>query len=130
MTTCDFIELSEYIIKCINCGIVLEIKDDHKNYPVFPCFGALATPVKATDTDAKQIKKNASEMKPEHIDESDMCSEEQILARYALCGRCDFFENNTCSKCGCLLSRNKVYMSKLAWKNESCPIGLWSKISD
>lgn len=130
MTICEFINIGQDLIKCVNCGVILSVVDHNDSYPVFPCFGALVDPVKATAIDAQKIKNSASELKPEDADESAMCSEDQILHRYSVCGACEFFDNNTCSKCGCLLSRNKIYMSKLAWKNESCPIGLWSKISD
>jgi hypothetical protein len=130
MNICNFIRISNNIIKCQNCDTILEIQDDLEDTPVFPCFGSIADPFKATSIDAQKIKSSASELKPGGIDEPDMCSEDEILARYSICGKCEFFDNNTCSKCGCLLSRNKVYMSKLAWKNESCPVGFWSNISD
>lgn len=130
MTICNFIKINEKILKCINCGIVLEINDDIYEDPIFPCFGALRDPIITSSSDIQKIKNEALEVKPEHIEVESMCSDEQILQRYSICGTCEFFTNNTCSKCGCLLSRNKVYMSKLTWKQESCPIDKWSKIDD
>jgi len=130
MTTCDFIRLSDNLIKCINCDLIIDIQDDLDDYPIFPCFGSISSPFSSTQEDAKIIKTTALELKPDNLNESEMCSEDQILHRYSICGGCEFFDNNSCTKCGCLLSRNRIYMSKLAWKNETCPIGLWSKISD
>lgn len=130
MNICKFIRISDNIIKCQNCDTILEMRDDLEEPPVFPCFGSITDPFKATHIDAQKIKSSALELRPEGVDESGTCSEDQILARYSICGKCEFFDNNTCSKCGCLLSRNKIYMSKLSWKNESCPIGFWSNILD
>lgn len=68
------------------------------------------------------------------------CTEEEMDARLEICKGCPFFEerNNksSCMKCGCPLSRDKIYRNKLYWKHESCPDktpehpdGRWPKLN-
>ena len=60
-------------------------------------------------------------------------SYETIDYRYGICEGCEFFqvniENNevitTCNVCGCALSKKKIFMNKLAWKDQKCPEGKW-----
>lgn len=128
MITCDFIRVSDNIIQCIRCGNSLEILDDIDQFPIFPCFSFLSDPFKSNEQDMQKIKNHASELAPEALDRSDMCSDAQILERYRICGSCEFFDNNTCTKCGCLLARDSIFMSKLSWRNEECPEKKWPKI--
>jgi hypothetical protein len=65
--------------------------------------------------------KNSLENKPK-------CSQEQIYERLAICNSFEFYENNTCLKCGCALSREKNFMNKLYWPDKSCPIGKWGPV--
>lgn len=53
------------------------------------------------------------------------CTQEQIDERFAICKTCEHFSGGSCAKCGCPLVREKQYISKLSWANESCPIGKW-----
>ena len=57
------------------------------------------------------------------------CTQEQIDERMDICNGCEFYKNNTCLKCGCALSREKNYMNKLLWADQSCPINKWRSIS-
>jgi hypothetical protein len=57
------------------------------------------------------------------------CSEEQINERMNICQGCEFFQDNTCLQCGCALSRDRVYMNKLLWSDQSCPIGKWGPVT-
>lgn len=56
-------------------------------------------------------------------------TQDQIDFRMNICEQCDMFDakNNQCLICGCNLSRKKIFMNKLAWADQSCPIGKWSK---
>ena len=54
-----------------------------------------------------------------------MASDEEILRRHDICQACEYFKNNACSKCGCPVYRDKKFVSKLAWADQSCPIGKW-----
>ena len=66
---------------------------------------------------------------PGHDSNRKQCSEEQINERMNICQGCEFFQNNTCLQCGCALSRDKVYMNKLLWADQSCPIGKWGPVT-
>ena len=56
------------------------------------------------------------------------CTEEEVAARHAICVGCEYFANNTCTKCGCPLSRERTYLGKLSWANQSCPVGKWGPV--
>ena len=57
-------------------------------------------------------------------------SKEQILYRYNICISCDKFDakNSECNVCGCNISTKKIFMNKLAWADQECPIQKWLKI--
>jgi hypothetical protein len=53
------------------------------------------------------------------------CTDEQVAARHAICSGCEYFDGKACTKCGCPVSRERAYVSKLSWAGESCPVGKW-----
>lgn len=65
---------------------------------------------------------------PRIAQKEDMCTQEEINSRLAICDTCEYYENNSCLQCGCAISRNAVYSNKLAMKSKSCPIGKWKAI--
>lgn len=54
-----------------------------------------------------------------------MASDEEIARRFAICEACEHFDGNACAKCGCPVKREKAYLSKLSWADQSCPVGKW-----
>jgi hypothetical protein len=54
-----------------------------------------------------------------------MASEDEIARRHAICASCEFFTGTACAKCGCAVIREKQYLSKLSWADQSCPVGKW-----
>jgi hypothetical protein len=54
-------------------------------------------------------------------------SDEEIVRRYNICLGCEFLKNNSCTKCGCPINRDKRFISKLSWADQECPIGKWGK---
>jgi hypothetical protein len=36
-------------------------------------------------------------------------------------------QDSTCLMCGCNLSKKKVFLNKLAWADQECPLGKWKK---
>ena len=58
-----------------------------------------------------------------------MCTQEQIQARMAICEQCEYYKDNACSLCGCRVVREANYMNKLAHKDQKCPIDKWGKIT-
>lgn len=56
------------------------------------------------------------------------CTDEQVAARHAICSTCEYFDGKACTKCGCPVSRERAYISKLSWAGESCPVGKWGPV--
>ena len=56
------------------------------------------------------------------------CTDEQIAERFAICQTCEFLKGGACEKCGCAVSRERAYVSKLSWAGESCPVGKWGPV--
>lgn len=68
---------------------------------------------------------NHEQMMKKDLSNKKQCTQEEIDARMEICKSCEFFKNNTCMKCGCALSRERNYMNKLLWADQSCPIKKW-----
>lgn len=58
-------------------------------------------------------------------------TQEQINYRLNICLSCDKYdkENKECSVCGCNVNHKRIFMNKLAWADQQCPVGKWQKIS-
>lgn len=63
------------------------------------------------------------------LEDRKQCSQEQIDERLAICNGCEFYQNDTCLKCGCALSREKNYKNKLLWADQKCPVDKWGPIT-
>lgn len=57
-------------------------------------------------------------------------TKKEILYRYQICESCIEFNpiKQQCNVCGCYLSKQKKFLNKLAWADQECPTGQWSKI--
>ena len=56
-------------------------------------------------------------------------TDEQVAARFAICQTCEHYDGRACKKCGCPIVRERQFVSKLSWANESCPVGKWGPVS-
>lgn len=54
-----------------------------------------------------------------------MASDEEVASRFAICQGCEHFDGKACGKCGCQVNRERAYLSKLSWADQSCPVGKW-----
>lgn len=56
-------------------------------------------------------------------------SREEIVERYSICLSCELYDNirSECQVCGCSISNKSKFMNKLAWADQECPVGKWSK---
>lgn len=149
--TCDFTKISYNEYKCSICGIVITYNGiDH---PIMICpqkmninnpenYGIKVSSVEVSDRKvdpaSEQIQPpslmqkvlNFTKAAAKHtINGSPKCTSEQIQERYNICSSCEFFKNNICTKCGCNLVREKIYMNKLAWADQSCPVGKWGPVN-
>jgi len=61
---------------------------------------------------------------------ANMCSDEQINERLQICNSCEYYKDNSCMLCGCVVIRDANYTNKLAHKDQACPIMKWKQITD
>ena len=66
------------------------------------------------------------------------CTQDQINSRHATCMACELYrpdkdnrEVGVCShsSCGCGVSRQDKFVSKLAWADQVCPLDKWPSIA-
>jgi hypothetical protein len=106
---CNFVKIDN-IYECSKCGNRVSFNDGNEP-PLFPCRSPLKKDIKDVPAAIRSIIPNSSL--------------ELIEQRYSLCLSCEFLKNNTCTKCGCNITRDRNYMNKLASESESCPIAKW-----
>lgn len=106
---CNFVQINN-VYECSKCGTKISFSDSD-DPPLFPCRSPLKKDTKNTPSAIQSIIPNSS------LD--------QIEKRYSVCLSCEFLQNNSCTKCGCNITRDRNYMNKLANESESCPIAKW-----
>lgn len=54
-------------------------------------------------------------------------TQKEIDRRFSICSECDEYiaKENECGICGCNVNKQKIFMNKLAWLDQKCPIGKW-----
>jgi hypothetical protein len=112
---CNFIYMDDYF-ECSKCGAIVYIVDSNPEPPLWPCSNPV---LRSTNTgkDILDFMNNHSR--------TNLTDEGTINYRHSICKSCDFFENNSCSKCGCAITKDRNYINKLATQDESCPISKW-----
>lgn len=57
-------------------------------------------------------------------------SQIEIDQRYSICLSCTDFDskNSQCTICGCNINNKRIFLNKLAWADQECPIKKWGKI--
>lgn len=126
---CKFLSDDGKRYQCSNCGLKITVHNDGDPPPIFPCSKPLNRDNNSDDPSFSQRVKNFAKSFVDHATAGfPTCTDEQIIQRHNICTGCEFFKENTCSKCGCHLTRNKQFLSKLAWADQSCPIGKWGPI--
>ena len=126
---CDFISVDKINYECKNCGMQISLEYSGDEAPIILCQKSLSRSGVDKPTFIKKIM-NFANSTVSHI-KSGMptCTNEQIIQRHDICLGCEFFSDDTCTKCGCPLIRNKQFVSKLAWADQECPVGKWGKIN-
>jgi hypothetical protein len=118
-------------------GDQITVDESHPAYPRVPKPGFKAKPhapkPDLTRTDAPSFLtkvKNFAVASAKHVAAGmPMASDEEILRRWTICQGCEFLKNDACSKCGCPVARDRKFVSKLAWADQSCPVGKWGPAS-
>lgn len=54
-------------------------------------------------------------------------TQEEINYRYNICLNCESYNHkeNQCNECGCNVNNKKIFMNKLAWADQHCPLNKW-----
>lgn len=54
-------------------------------------------------------------------------SQELINNRYSICLSCERYNptDKQCNECGCNISNKKIFLNKLAWADQKCPLNKW-----
>lgn len=57
-------------------------------------------------------------------------TQSQIDYRFNICLECEFYDihNRQCLQCGCNINNKRIFLNKLAWADQECPIEKWTKI--
>lgn len=57
-------------------------------------------------------------------------NQQQIDYRFSICSSCDKFDEikSECLVCGCNINNKKMFLNKLAWADQECPIGKWNSL--
>ena len=114
---CSLVQKDHYW-ECGKCGNIIQIADGDVDFPPdIPCRNPLLS--NDVPKTIHNFVSNIQEVKNE------LCSIETIAHRHSVCLGCNYFQNNTCTECGCAIIRDRNYLNKIAIKTESCPIGLW-----
>jgi hypothetical protein len=100
-------------------GDRLVVDETHAAYPAKPKRG-VSLVAKARNFATSAAKHLAAGM-PQATDG-------QVAARFAICQACEHFDGTACRKCGCPVVRERKFLSKLSWANESCPVGKWGPV--
>ena len=126
---CEFIEIENNCFKCIKCDTIIEITDDFPEPPHLLCRSHMVLVNETEDSPsiASKAKHFMSSLYGHVKNGLEMCPETIIEERYSICQSCEFFKDSTCQKCGCPLVRDRIFVSKLAWASEKCPIGKWTE---
>lgn len=140
------------IFKCSNCELEIALEDPNVNIICFKQSKDILNQFRLGDDEssikkeqlfttpqqaAEFISKQASDVltnqsttsqpyKPEDV----LCKESDIQARLSICRKCEYYKDDSCMLCGCVIVREKNYMNKLANKQASCPDNRWGPITN
>jgi len=57
-------------------------------------------------------------------------TKEEIIYRFNICTQCEMLDtkNGQCLMCGCNINTKKIFLNKLAWADQKCPLNKWQEI--
>jgi len=130
------------IVRCTVCNRTRETRITELSKIGYLCQKAeegksiLALPVPPAPPPLVQRLKNFSVAAISHVTAGHpTCTQEQVDERYAICRECPLFINHgnmkgicSHSSCGCNITNTLVFLNKLGWADQSCPIGKWGPI--
>lgn len=149
---CDLIDTKttfndKKVYTCSYCGIKIGLEDPNTKMICFkkmqdysvsvrkiirpnqdPTVSELKPGEVAQDLILNNFIKEQEKIETNQNKDYNLCSDEQIESRLAICRTCEFYQNNTCSLCGCQIVREANHMNKLAHKDQACPANKWGPI--
>jgi uncharacterized paraquat-inducible protein A len=59
-------------------------------------------------------------------------SQHTIDYRYSICSSCDKLDkkNSQCLVCGCNINNKRIFLNKLAWADQKCPLDKWNSVNE
>jgi len=97
---CNLISIDYSTYQCVKCNSIISVSDG--TIPIIPCVAI----------DQTILPKN-------------LANSEEIERRYNICLKCEFFKEDTCTQCGCIINRYKNFTNKLSDKDAICPKDRW-----
>lgn len=138
---CELYEVSQGKYKCSVCGTEFIVSDKHDQTQIkMPCHKKIQNSVLEIDSKyrpepIKVVYKqpnifiktyNFLKASVKHIlSGARRTSTTERNKRYAICQSCEFFDGSACMQCGCPISRQARFISKLDWSDQHCPINKW-----
>lgn len=57
-------------------------------------------------------------------------TQQQINDRFKICTNCESYSQqyNQCLECGCNINNRRIFLNKLAWADQECPLGKWHSL--
>lgn len=57
-------------------------------------------------------------------------TQQEIDYRFSICSSCDSYstQHQMCLECGCNINNKRIFLNKLAWADQHCPLDKWPKI--
>lgn len=113
-------------------GDSITVDETHPSYPASPKPGFEPPPQLRRPAGPTVVQKaaNFAASAARHIAAGmPQASEEEVARRFAICEGCEHFDGKACRQCGCPVVREKKFLSKLSWANESCPVGKWGPVA-
>ena len=57
-------------------------------------------------------------------------SMDQIHTRFNICHQCEWYDRKAsqCLVCGCFINNQKIFLNKLAWADQKCPLDKWDSL--
>lgn len=119
---CNWVEISDKQYRCSLCNKTITVIDDIDHPPLLVCNQLLTrNKQQSVAENIKRFTEYTSDISTADIINTD----QEIQRRYDICQTCSFLINNSCIKCGCVITRDKIMFNKLASQSEHCPINKW-----
>lgn len=115
---CVFTTTNWIDFECINCGLKIKATERQTSMPMFPCNQIYLKTYQTTDNYIDQIMESFK-------DNPDLAEKSTIQHRLSICEGCEFYQKDTCTKCGCAMMRNRNFVGKILKKDSSCPENKW-----